>query len=121
MAKVLVSDQYLTNIAAAIRTLKGVSTTFTPSEMATTISNITKRTSTDLTASGATVTAPAGYYASAASKAVASMTLPTAAASSATSGFTSKATIGRSASAQYINIPTGYNAAGAYYKIINCL
>lgn len=35
-------------------------------------SGITRRSSTDLTASGATVTAPAGYYASAASKAVAS-------------------------------------------------
>ena len=117
MAKVLVSDQYLTNIAAAIRSLKGVSTTFTPAEMATAISGIAKKSSTDLTVSGATVTAPAGYYASAASKAVASMTLPTAAATSATSGFTSKATIGRSTSAQYINIPTGYNAAGAYYTI----
>jgi len=45
------------------------------------------------------------------------MTLPTAAASSATSGYTSKATIGRSTSAQYINIPPGYNSAGAYYTI----
>ncbi|MBO7535670.1 MAG: hypothetical protein J6T34_00825, partial [Bacilli bacterium] len=45
------------------------------------------------------------------------MTLPTAATSSATSGFSSKATIGRSTADQYINIPTGYNSAGAYYKI----
>lgn len=45
------------------------------------------------------------------------MTLPTSAASSATSGYTSKATIGRSTSAQYINIPPGYNSAGAYYVI----
>ena len=45
------------------------------------------------------------------------MTLPTSAASSATSGYTSKATIGRSTSAQYINIPPGYNSAGAYYTI----
>lgn len=35
-------------------------------------SNITQRSSTDLTASGATVSVPAGYYASAASKAVSS-------------------------------------------------
>lgn len=35
-------------------------------------SGITRRSSSDLTASGATVTAPAGYYATAASKAVAS-------------------------------------------------
>jgi len=45
------------------------------------------------------------------------MTLPTSAAASATSGYTSKATISRSTSDQYINIPTGYNTAGGYYKI----
>lgn len=43
------------------------------------------------------------------------MTLPTAAAS--TSSGTAKATIGRSTSAQYINIPTGYNSAAAYYTV----
>lgn len=80
-------------------------------------SGIARKSSSDLTASGATVTAPAGYYASAASKSVTTMTLPTAAASSATSGYTSKATIGRSTSAQYINIPPGYNSAGGYYTV----
>lgn len=80
-------------------------------------SGIARKSSTDLTVSGATVTAPAGYYAEAASKSVSSMTLPTAAASSATSGYTSKATIGRSTAAQYINIPPGYNSTGAYYVI----
>lgn len=49
--------------------------------------------------------------------AMAAQSLPTSAASSATSGYTSKATIGRSTSAQYINIPPGYNSAGAYYVI----
>ena len=80
-------------------------------------SGITRRSSTDLTASGATVTVPAGYYSSQASKSVTTMTLPTSAASSATSGYTSKATIGRSTSAKYINIPPGYNSAGGYYTI----
>ena len=80
-------------------------------------SGITQRSSTDLTVSGATVTAPAGYYASAASKSVSSMTLPTSASSSATSGYTKKATISRSTSAQYINIAPGYNSAGGYYEI----
>ena len=75
----------------------------------------TPRTSADLTVSGATVTAPAGVYASDASKSVASMTLPTAA--SATSSGTSKATITPSSSAQYINIPTGYNGTASYYTI----
>ena len=41
--------------------------------------NIATKTSSDLTVSGATVTAPAGFDASAASKSVSSMTLPTAA------------------------------------------
>ena len=77
----------------------------------------TARTSNDLTVSGATVTAPAGLYASAASKSVATMTLPTSTSASATSGYTSKATVSRSTSDQYINIPTGYNSAGAYYKV----
>ena len=80
-------------------------------------SGITSRSSSDLTVSGATVNVPAGYYSATASKAVSTMTLPTAATSSATSGFTSKATISRSTSDQYINIPIGYNSAGAYYKI----
>jgi len=68
-----------------------------------------------LTASGATVTAPAGYYTADATKSVSTMTLPTAA--SATSSGTSKATISRSTSDQYINIPTGYNSTASYYKI----
>lgn len=46
---------------------------------------ITSKSSSDLTASGATVTAPAGYYASAASKAVASGTATAPATISATS------------------------------------
>lgn len=78
---------------------------------------ITRRSSTDLTASGATVTVPAGYYSAQVTKSVTTMTLPTSAASSATSGYTSKATIGRSTSNQYINIPPGYNSAGGYYTI----
>lgn len=80
-------------------------------------SGITQRSSTDLSASGATVTVPAGYYSSQATKSVSSMTLPTSAAASATSGYTSKATISRSTSDQYINIAPGYNSAGGYYKI----
>lgn len=80
-------------------------------------SGITRRSSADLTVSGAQVTTPAGYYSVAASKSVAPMTLPTAAASSATSGYTKKATIGRSTSTQYINIAPGYNSAGGYYEI----
>ena len=44
-----------------------------------------------------------------------SMTLPSAASS--TSSGTSKATITPTSSAQYLNIPTGYNATAQYYMI----
>lgn len=73
------------------------------------------RTSSDMTVSGATVTAPAGYYASPGSQSVSLMTLPTS-ASTGTSG-TLKATISRSTSNQYINIPRGYNSSAAYYQV----
>lgn len=164
MAKVMITESYLEDIADAIREKKGGSDTYTPGEMAEAISSIDggstpiinslnvtpsesqqvfnasnidgykpvtvagipldyvgsgidQRSSSDLTVSGATVTVPAGYYENQASKSVSTMTLPTSAASSATSGYTNKATIGRSTSAQYINIPSGYNSAGAYYVI----
>ena len=45
------------------------------------------------------------------------MALPTSATTSPTSGYTSKATIGRSTNDQIINIPPGYNSAGAYYRV----
>ena len=90
---------------------------YSSSDLTVNMDPIDELTSADLIVSGNTITAPAGYYDSAASASVASMTLPTSIASSATSGFTSKATISRSTSDQYINIPTGYNATGAYYKI----
>ena len=77
------SDE-LTSIADAIRTKGGTSAALVyPTGFVSAINDITpdpnyvgpgvpRRSSSDLTASGATVTAPAGYYASAASKAVAS-------------------------------------------------
>lgn len=80
-------------------------------------SGISTKNSGDLAVNGATVTAPAGYYANNATKSVTTMTLPTSTSSSATSGYSSKATITRSTSDQYINIPPGYNSAGGYYKI----
>lgn len=80
-------------------------------------SGITRRSGTDLSASGKTVTVPAGYYENQATKDVSTMTLPTSTSASATSGYTSKATVSRSTSDQYINIAPGYNEAGGYYKV----
>lgn len=45
------------------------------------------------------------------------MVLPTSTSASSTSGYVSKATISRSTSTQYLNIPTGYNEEGAFYTI----
>ena len=67
------------------------------------------------TASGATVTIPAGYYTAQTTKSVSNMTLPSS--TSGTSSGTSKATIAPSTSAQYLNIPTGYNGTAQYYTI----
>lgn len=78
-------------------------------------SSIAENSFSDLIVNGATITAPAGYYANDASASVAAMTLPTA-VSSSRSG-TTKATIDRSTSAQYINIPVGYNSTAASYTI----
>ena len=78
-------------------------------------SSIAENSSSDLVINGATITAPAGYYADDASASVATMTLPIAASS--TRNGTTKATIDRSTSAQYINIPVGYNSTAASYTI----
>lgn len=80
-------------------------------------SGIISRSVSDLSVLDEIVNVPAGYYSLSVAKAVATMTLPTSTTASATSGYTSKATINRSTSDQYINIAPGYNSAGGYYKI----
>ena len=78
--------------------------------------SLTSRDSTSLSASGDTVTVPAGIYDTQATKSVSSMTLPTATSNTATG--TNKATIAaQTGSARYINIPTGYNSSAACYTI----
>lgn len=69
-------------------------------------SGITRRSSTDLTASGASVTAPAGYYASAASKSVASGSAGTP---TATKGTVSNHAVSVTPS---VTNTTGYIAGG---------
>lgn len=78
-------------------------------------SGIITRSSADLTASGATITVPSGYYAMAAAKSVEAMTLPTS--TSNTSSGTKKATISPTSSSQYLTISTGYNDTVTYYEI----
>ena len=124
MAKVMITESYLEDIADAIREKKGVSTTYYPSQMAEAISTIVGGTpvinSLNVTPSTSQQTFDSSSvdgYKPVTVDAMPSMTLPTSPAASATTGYASKATIGRSTSDQYINIPTGYNAGGAYYKV----
>ena len=79
--------------------------------------NLQSKTNISPTTSSQTITADSGYdgLSSVQINAMPSMTLPTSATSS--SSGTTKATIGRSTSDQYINIPTGYNSSAANYKI----
>lgn len=74
MAEYLIQEETLTDIADAIRTKTGSTDTLTPEEMASTLNNIPNRSSSNLTANGATVTVPAGHYASQATKNVATVT-----------------------------------------------
>lgn len=120
----MITESYLEDIADAIREKKGVSTTYYPSQMAEAISTIVGGTpvinSLNVTPSTSQQTFDSSSidrYKPVTVDAMPSMTLPTSAAASATTGYASKATISKSTSDQYINIPTGYNAAGAYYKI----
>ena len=125
MAKVMITESYLEDIADAIREKKGVSTTYYPSQMAEAISTIDGGgtpviNSLNVTPSTSQQTFDSSSvdgYKPVTVAAMPSMTLPTSPAASATTGYASKATISRSTSDQYINIPTGYNAAGAYYKV----
>lgn len=80
-------------------------------------SNVQANKNVTPTVSGLTVNPDTGYDAMAkvTIAGITTMTLPTSATNIATG--TNKATIGRSTSNQFINIPTGYNTAAAYYTI----
>ena len=79
-------------------------------------SGVTTRSAADLTVSGQSVTAPAGYYSSAVTKAVTLMTLPTSPTTTSTGTIVGTA-IGRSTATRYINIPIGYNTTSRFYTI----
>lgn len=76
-------------------------------------SGITERTS--LATNANTVTASAGYYPSAVTYTVPAMTVPTS--TSASGSGTRKITATPNTATQYINLPTGYNSATAYFQI----
>lgn len=67
----------MTAIANAVRTKTGRTDTLTLDEMASSLNEIPERSSADLTASGATVSVPAGNYKEAVSKSVATATQAT--------------------------------------------
>ena len=78
-------------------------------------SGVTQRTSSDLTASGATVTAPSGYYSSSATKTVASGSATPASSISATGATVSTGTNTLTLSKSVSNTPTvsaGYISSG---------
>ena len=77
MAEMLIQSESLTAIADKIRALKGITEPMSLYDMETELDIIPKNDSTDLTVSGATVTVPAGYYASQATKSVATATQAT--------------------------------------------
>ena len=79
--------------------------------------NLQAKTNISPTTSSQTIEPDSGYdgLSSVQINAMPSMTLPTSTTSSGSG--TTKATIGRSTSDQYINIPTGYNSSAANYKI----
>ena len=78
---------------------------------------IPPRDSSDLTVSGATVNAPAGYYANNASKSVTSMTLPTELTNSASGTQKATLTVDNGSIYHYLQIPAGYNATNSFYNI----
>ena len=104
-----------TAVAAGLFTTDDVEVSAIPSDYVG--SGIPLRDSSDLTASNATVTAPAGYYENPASKSVDTMQLP--ATVSATYSGTKKADIAYSvgSGSKYLVIDKGYNTARQYYKL----
>ena len=79
--------------------------------------NLQAKTNINPSTSSQTIQADTGYdgLSSVQINAMPTQTLPTSASSSGSG--TTKATISRSTSDQYINIPTGYNATAANYKV----
>lgn len=81
MAQYLITDSLLNDLADAVSAKTGAAKPLTIEDMTDAVDGITSRTASDLTASGATVTVPAGLYAAQATKSVATGTAGTPTAS----------------------------------------
>jgi hypothetical protein len=103
MAEMLVQSESLTSIADKIRVLKGITEPLSLDDMETELDVIPKNDSTDLTASGATVTVPSGYYATQATKSVATATQATPSVSIDSAG---KITASATQTAGYVSAGT---------------
>ena len=77
--------------------------------------NVDTRSSSDLTAIGATVTAPAGYYSSNATCSVDTMTLPTTLSTGASGTQVTTFSLPDGLK-KYLQIPQGYNSASSFYQ-----
>lgn len=99
----------------AVASYRWTTGTITVAAISTTYvgSGVTRVTSLNTNAN--TVTAPAGYYASALTYTVPAMTVPTS--TSASGVGTRKITVTPATTSQYINLPTGYNSSTAYFQI----
>lgn len=120
MANYTVTDTELTDIADAIIAKAGLSGQLEfPDDFVDGIESISTGTDvSDTTATASDVRTGKYFYTSSGTKtqgSIADMTLPTSTAASADG--TNKATVSRSTSDQYINIPAGYNASKASYKV----
>ena len=106
MTKVAITTSLLDDLADAISTKTGEATPMSIGDMTDIIEAITRRSGTDLSASGATVTVPAGLYSAQATKSVASGTAGTPSASKSVSGHTATITPSVTNTSGYITSST---------------
>ena len=102
MAEMLIQSESLTSIADKIRVLKDISQSMSLDDMEAQL-DIPKNDSSDLTASGATVTVPIGYYAAQATKSIPTATQATPSVSIDSAG---KITASATQTAGYVSAGT---------------
>lgn len=124
MAKVLVSDQYLTNIANAIRAKNGTNNTYTPAQMATAINAIPSGGGTIInnqnktitpTESQQTITADSGYTG------LGTVTVNAVTASYVGSQVPQYGSLDVETEGSIITVPAGYFATTAVTSVMNAM